>query len=201
MVPILALAGAALLLALYKWRDLSSLRNPSQKQINALLNAVAQHDKRRPCGGQRHRRAGRQMLAAGVGASRRTARTDRRGHVRNGSRPRASNFRDCCRLCHQRLVCAAARAAGNSHRHHQHLQADYRVRFRRSQNPVQWHFRGAHHHRVRSVYGDSLAATVRLPFRKARGVIDQMEKAAIAFTNQVSKTPYERINNAVKSDE
>ena len=37
--------------------------------------------------------------------------------------------------------------------------------------------------------------------RKARGVIDQMEKAAIAFTNQVSKTPYERINNAVKSDE
>ena len=30
--------------------------------------------------------------------------------------------------------------------------------------------------------------------RKARGVIDQMEKATVAFINQICKTPYEHIN-------
>jgi Mg/Co/Ni transporter MgtE len=31
--------------------------------------------------------------------------------------------------------------------------------------------------------------------RKARGMIDRMEKAAISFVNQISKTPYRRDNN------
>jgi len=44
MVPIFALAGAALLVALYKWVGLALVRKPAQKQIDALLGAVARKD-------------------------------------------------------------------------------------------------------------------------------------------------------------
>ena len=37
--------------------------------------------------------------------------------------------------------------------------------------------------------------------RKAKGVTDQMEKAAIAFINQVSKTPAKPVRSSPKSDE
>jgi len=33
--------------------------------------------------------------------------------------------------------------------------------------------------------------------RKSRGMIDQMEKAAVSFMNQLSKTPYKKTNEAV----
>jgi hypothetical protein len=36
--------------------------------------------------------------------------------------------------------------------------------------------------------------------RKARSAIDQMEKAAIAFANQVSKARHERLNNSATND-
>jgi hypothetical protein len=36
--------------------------------------------------------------------------------------------------------------------------------------------------------------------RRARGVIDQMEKAAIAFVNQISKARHERMDNTAMSD-
>lgn len=44
MYPIFGLAGAALLVAVFKWLSLAFLRKPSQKRINALLNSVAEHD-------------------------------------------------------------------------------------------------------------------------------------------------------------
>ncbi|MGE4488718.1 MAG: MotA/TolQ/ExbB proton channel family protein, partial [Kiritimatiellales bacterium] len=45
MIPILGLAGAAMLVALYKWFQLARLRRPSEKRITAMLNAVAGHNK------------------------------------------------------------------------------------------------------------------------------------------------------------
>ncbi|MFW5894006.1 MAG: MotA/TolQ/ExbB proton channel family protein, partial [Verrucomicrobiota bacterium] len=42
MYPILGLAGAALLVALFKWIGLLFTRNPSQKRIRQLLSAVAE---------------------------------------------------------------------------------------------------------------------------------------------------------------
>lgn len=45
MVPILGMAAAALLVALYKWGVISRIKSPSQDKIRALLNAVAAHDK------------------------------------------------------------------------------------------------------------------------------------------------------------
>ncbi|MFH1998206.1 MAG: MotA/TolQ/ExbB proton channel family protein [Planctomycetota bacterium] len=44
MVPIFIMAGAALLVALYKWLALVFLRKPSKQQIRALLSAVADHE-------------------------------------------------------------------------------------------------------------------------------------------------------------
>lgn len=47
MIPILVLAAAALLVALFKWVELARLRNPSARRIDALLHALAQHDDER----------------------------------------------------------------------------------------------------------------------------------------------------------
>ncbi len=44
MVPILALAAAALLLGLFKWLALARLRRPSRRQIDALLETAARGD-------------------------------------------------------------------------------------------------------------------------------------------------------------
>ncbi len=44
MYPIFTLAGAALLVALFKWIHMLFVKTPSQKKIDGLLNAVAEHD-------------------------------------------------------------------------------------------------------------------------------------------------------------
>lgn len=44
MVPIFVLAGAALLVVLYKWLTIGFIRKPSKAQIDALLAAVARRD-------------------------------------------------------------------------------------------------------------------------------------------------------------
>lgn len=45
MIPIFMLAGAALIVSLYKWVFLTYQRKPSQKKLNILLNAISKHDK------------------------------------------------------------------------------------------------------------------------------------------------------------
>ena len=45
MIPILGLAAASLLVALYKWVRLALVRTPSRKQISGLLDAVGKRDK------------------------------------------------------------------------------------------------------------------------------------------------------------
>ncbi|MCD4779437.1 MAG: MotA/TolQ/ExbB proton channel family protein [Candidatus Omnitrophica bacterium] len=44
MVPIFGLASAALMVALYKWFALSTLRIPSEKQVSRLMQSISQHD-------------------------------------------------------------------------------------------------------------------------------------------------------------
>jgi len=44
MIPIFALAAAALIVALFKWVGLSLTRNPSRKKVDALLEAVRDRD-------------------------------------------------------------------------------------------------------------------------------------------------------------
>ncbi|NBC10971.1 MAG: hypothetical protein GVY24_04445 [Planctomycetes bacterium] len=67
MIPIAVLAGSALLVALYKWLALSMVRAPSQRRIRDLLNAVAEGGKQAAT--QRARAVGGptgQMLETGV---------------------------------------------------------------------------------------------------------------------------------------
>ena len=202
MVPILALAGAALLMALYKWRDLSSLRNPSQKQISALLNAVAQHDKKaamreaNAIGGP----AGT-MLAAGV------------EHLEEPHELIEEVMYEtvlATRLKLQRLLpfiaisASSAPLLGLLGTVTGIINTFKLITVFGSGDPKTLSS-GISEALITTEYGLYTAIPSLLLYaflsRKARGVIDQMEKAAIAFTNQVSKTPYERINNAVKSDE
>jgi biopolymer transport protein ExbB len=44
MIPILGLAFAALLVAIFKWLQLSRMRSPNNEQINVLLHVVSEHD-------------------------------------------------------------------------------------------------------------------------------------------------------------
>lgn len=44
MIPIFVMAGLAMLVALYKWLSMAFVRKPSRKRIDALLQAVAAHD-------------------------------------------------------------------------------------------------------------------------------------------------------------
>ncbi|MCA8968675.1 MAG: MotA/TolQ/ExbB proton channel family protein [Planctomycetes bacterium] len=44
MIPIFALAGIALLIAIWKWISLTLVPRPSRRQVRALLEAVANHD-------------------------------------------------------------------------------------------------------------------------------------------------------------
>jgi biopolymer transport protein ExbB len=46
MIPILALAAAALLVAVLKWLQLARVRNPSAKRIRAVLHGIAEHDEK-----------------------------------------------------------------------------------------------------------------------------------------------------------
>jgi biopolymer transport protein ExbB len=67
MVPIVALAGAALLVAVLKWLGMAFILSPSQKRIRALMEAVGANDAKAAL--QRARSIGGpvgEMLAAGV---------------------------------------------------------------------------------------------------------------------------------------
>ncbi|QHI70040.1 MotA/TolQ/ExbB proton channel family protein [Tichowtungia aerotolerans] len=44
MIPILGLAAAALAVALFKWIQLSRMRSPNDEQIGVILQAVSEHD-------------------------------------------------------------------------------------------------------------------------------------------------------------
>ncbi len=44
MIPILGLAAAAMLVALFKWVHLSRLKSPTESQVQTLLHAVSTHD-------------------------------------------------------------------------------------------------------------------------------------------------------------
>ena len=47
MIPIFAMAGLALLFALYKWLGLAFIPKPSRKKVAALLDAVGERDENR----------------------------------------------------------------------------------------------------------------------------------------------------------
>lgn len=67
MVPILGMAAAAMLVALYKWTSMARIKSPSEGNIQMLLHAVASHDKPAAVeAAARIRGPAGEMLSAGI---------------------------------------------------------------------------------------------------------------------------------------
>ncbi len=188
MVPIFALAGAALLVALYKWIGLLFVRNPSRTRVNALLHAVARRDERmamekaEAVGGPTGR-----MLAAGV------------EHIEE---PRALIEEIMyetvltTRLRLQRLlpfiaISAAAAPLLGLLGTVTGIINTFKLITVFGSGDVKTLSGGISEALITTEFGLIVAIPSLLLHallsRKARGVIDQMERAAIAFMNQVSK--------------
>ncbi|HKL21127.1 MAG TPA: MotA/TolQ/ExbB proton channel family protein [Tichowtungia sp.] len=196
MVPILGLALAALMVALYKWIQLSRLSSPSEEEISVMLNAVAQKDPATAAevAGSINGPAG-EMLGAGI------------EHI--------AEPRDLVEEVMFEKVLSAKLKLEN--------QLSF-VGITASAAPLLWLLGTVtgiiNTFKLITVFGsgdvkslsggisEALVTTmwgliVAIPAlllhaflsRKARGMIDQMEKCAVSFINQLTKTPYRKPEN------
>jgi len=189
MVPIFALAGAALLVALYKWAALSLVRKPSRRRINALLEAVARRDEEaatkcaKAVGGP----VGR-MLRAGV------------EHLQEPRELIEEVMYEqmlATRLKLQRMlpfiaICAASAPLLGLLGTVTGIINTFKLITVFGSGDVKTLSGGISEALVTTEFGLIVAIPSLLLHaflsRKARGVINQMEKAAVAFVNQVGKT-------------
>jgi biopolymer transport protein ExbB len=195
MVPIFALAGAALLVALFKWLGLFFIRTPSRKRLNALLDAVARHDRR-----EAHDRAkaiggpvGR-MLTAGV------------EHLKEPRELIEEVMYEevlTTRLKLERLlpfiaISAAAAPLLGLLGTVTGIISTFKLITIFGSGDVKTLSGGISEALITTEFGLIVAIPSLLIHallsRKARGVVNQMEKAAVALINQISKTPYKDAN-------
>ncbi len=201
MIPILALAGTSFFIALYKCFVLIPLRNPSQKDISSLLNAIARHDKNAAM-----------EVADAIG-----------GPVGKMLSAGAEHLRERCELIEEIMY---EMILATRHKLQDLLPF---ILISASSAPL-FGLLGTvtgiiNTFKLITVYGTGDAKTlssgisealitteygliVAIPSllihaflsRKARGVIDQMQKAAVVFINQVNKTPHKDVYEEVSSD-
>ncbi len=194
MVPIFTLAGAALLMAIYKFVGLAFLRNPSTKDIGAFINAIARHDKnaamqaaeaiKGPVG---------KMLSAGV------------EHVKEKSELIEEVMYEtilATRLKLQSLLPFIAISASSAPLLGllgtvTGIINTFKLITVFGSGDVKTLSGGISEALITTKFGLIVAIPSLLLHaflsRKARSVVDQMQKAAAAFINQVNKTPYERV--------
>jgi biopolymer transport protein ExbB len=200
MLPIFGLAGAALLVALYKWFSLLFLRKPSRQQIRAVLDAVAQHDEaaarqqveriRGPIGS---------MLAAGVEYLREPRDLIEEVMYEEvlTTRLRLQNMLPFI------AICAAAPLLGLLGTVTGIINT-FKLITVFGTGDVKTLSGGISEALITTKFGLIVAVPSLLLHaflsRKARSAIDQMEKAAIAFANQVSKARHERLNHSATND-
>ncbi|MDD5327756.1 MAG: MotA/TolQ/ExbB proton channel family protein [Phycisphaerae bacterium] len=191
MVPILALAGAALLIALYKWARMLFLRKPSRKKIKALIDAIAARDKEtamkkaKAIGGP----VGR-MLTIGV------------EHLKEPRELIEEMMYEevlSTRLRLQHLLPFVALSASSAPLLGllgtvTGIINTFKLITVYGSGDIKTLSSGISEALVTTEFGLYVAIPSLLMYaflsRKARGVVDDMEKAATAFINQVSKTPY-----------
>lgn len=201
MVPILALAGAALLMVLYKWIGMLSLRNPSRERISALLNAVARHDKEAamreanaidgPTG---------KMLVAGV------------EHLQEPHElieevmyetVLATRFKLQSLLPFIAISASSAPLLGLLGTVTGIINT-FKLITVFGSGDVKSLSSGISEALITTEFGLIVAIPSLLLHaflsRKVRSVLAQMEKAAVAFINQVNKTPYKHVNEEAESD-
>ena len=191
MYPIFALAGAALLVALFKWIGLFFIRKPSRKKINALLDAVSEHNE--SAIGERIKTikgpVGR-MLAAGV------------EHIKEPRELIEEVMYEkvlATRLKLERFLPFIAISAASAPLLGllgtvTGIINTFKLITVFGSGDVKTLSGGISEALITTEFGLIVAIPSLLLHaflsRKAKGVINEMEKAAVAFINQVSKTPY-----------
>ncbi len=193
MVPIFALAAAALLIALFKWIGLMFVRNPSQKRLRALLRAIAQNDR-----DEVKRRA--------VAISGPTGRMLRAG-VEHLDEPRdlieevMYETVLATRLRTQRFlpfiaICAASAPLLGLLGTVTGIINTFKLITVFGTGDVKSLSGGISEALITTEFGLIVAIPSLLLHaflsRKARGVVDQMERSAIAFVNQVARSSFGR---------
>jgi len=199
MIPIFALAAAAFLVALYKWIALTLVRKPSKKQIRGLLDALRMHDKeaakknahaiKGPAG---------KMLTTGM---------EHLGEPRDLIEEVMYEKVLEARLKLQRFlpfIAVSASAApllgllGTV----TGIINTFKLITVFGTGDVKTLSGGISEALVTTEFGLIVAIPSLLLYaflsRKARGIIDEMEKAAVSFSNTVSKTKYGRMASEMK---
>jgi len=201
MVPIFTMAGAALFVALYKWIVLAFQRNPSHKKIKAFLNTIASHDKDAaklaadelggPVGN---------MLSAGV------------DHLKERVELIEEIMYETIlstRLKLQSMLPFIAISASSAPLLGllgtvTGIINTFKLITVFGSGDVKSLSGGISEALITTKFGLVVAIPSLLIHaflsRKARGVVAQMEKAAVTFINQVNKTPYEPENECSESE-
>jgi biopolymer transport protein ExbB len=197
MVPILLLAAAALLVALYKWYGLARIRTPSPVQIRELLSAVAQHD--RPAATEAAVRIGGpagEMLSAGV------------EHLKEPRELVEEVMYEkilAARLKMQSLLPFVAISASSAPLLGllgtvTGIINTFKLITVFGSGDVKTLSGGISEALITTEFGLIVAIPSLLLHaflsRKARSVTDEMEKAAVGLINQISKTPYKHTDDA-----
>ncbi|MBN1586361.1 MAG: MotA/TolQ/ExbB proton channel family protein [Candidatus Omnitrophica bacterium] len=190
MVPIFLLAGVALFVALYKWVVLAFLRIPSHKQISAVLNAVGARDRQAameaavaikgPAG---------KMLAVGVEHLKEPHELIEEVMYETilATRLRLQSFLPFIAISASSapLLGLLGTVTG--------IINTFKLITVFGSGDVKMLSGGISEALITTKFGLIVAIPSLLLHaylsRRARGVIDEMEKAAVAFINQVSKTP------------
>jgi biopolymer transport protein ExbB len=195
MVPIFVLAGAALLVVLYKWLTIGFIRKPKRAQVDALLAAVARRDESaaREAAARIPGPAGA-MVQAGVAQL---------GESRELIEEVMYESVLAARLRLQRMlpfVAISASAApllgllGTV----TGIMNTFTLMTVFGTGDVKTLSSGISEALITTEYGLIVAIPSLLLHallsRKARGLVDQMEVVAVAFLNQLGKTPFKRFD-------
>ncbi|MEN6576815.1 MAG: MotA/TolQ/ExbB proton channel family protein [Phycisphaerales bacterium] len=198
MAPILGVAGLALLVALFKWLQLARVRKPAEKRIFALLHAVAGHNPKDDIRNKAKAIGGPigEMLLAGV------------EHIEEPSslieevmyeRVLAAKLKLQHLLPFVAITASCAPLLGLLGTVTGIITTFKLITVYGSGDPKMLSS-GISEALITTEYGLYVAIPSLLIHamlsRKARGVVDQMEKAATGFINQVSKTPYRQDDSA-----
>ncbi|MBN1974648.1 MAG: MotA/TolQ/ExbB proton channel family protein [Sedimentisphaerales bacterium] len=193
MYPILILAAAALIVAIYKWVDLMRIRKPSEKRISELLVAVAEHDDKKAA-----------AEAAAVGGPTGAMLSIGVEHIKEPSALIEEVMYEKILIAKIKLqsllpfiaISAAASPLLGLLGTVTGIINTFKLITIFGSGDVKMLSGGISEALITTEYGLIVAIPSLLLHaflsRKARGMVSRMEKAAIAFINQISKTPYKK---------
>ncbi len=197
MYPIFILAGLALLVALWKWLNFLVLPIPSSRRVNALMTAVAQHDDAAV-------QQASKKLNGPVGEVLRTG-SEHLGEPRDLIEEVMYERILSRRLKLQRLlpfiaISAAAAPLLGLLGTVTGIINTFKLIELFGAGDVKSLSGGISEALITTKFGLIVAIPALLLhaflYRKSRGIINQMEKAAVSFVNQVSRSPYNKIDKA-----